>query len=299
MKFDMFKEMVRENISNKMGSDYEVILEDVTKNNGVILTGVLIRMPGENISPTIYLNDYYEMFKRAEISIHQIVARIIDVFNTSRPTIDFDIKQFMNYEYIKKKLVLKMVNTEKNRELLQEIPHVNYLDLSMIFQIILTIDGCEDNATITVTNQHQKMWDVDLDELVFTAKRNTQKMFPSTLNTLYSMLTELMNLGKDTDILDDISEMYIVTNSKKMNGATAIVYKDVLRNFANKLGRNYYILPSSINELILLPDDGYLEPYELKNIVCGVNASEIDADEFLSDSVYYYDKEQDVLSVCV
>ena len=154
MKFDMFKEMVRENISNKMGSDYEVILEDVTKNNGVILTGVLIRMPGENISPTIYLNDYYEMFKRAEISIHQIVARIIDIFNTSRPTIDFDIKRFMNYEYIKKKLVLKMVNTEKNRELLQEIPHVNYLDLSMIFQIILTIDGCEDNATITVTNQH-------------------------------------------------------------------------------------------------------------------------------------------------
>lgn len=299
MKFDMFKEMVRENISNKMGSDYEVILEDVTKNNGVILTGVLIRMPGENISPTIYLNDYYEMFKRAEISIHQIVARIIDVFNTSRPTIDFDIKQFMNYEYIKKKLVLKMVNTEKNRELLQEIPHVNYLDLSMIFQIILTFDGCEDNATITVTNQHQKMWDVDLDELVFTAKRNTQKLFPSTLNTLYSILTELMNLGKDTDILDDIPEMYIVTNSKKMNGATAIVYKDALRNFANKLGRNYYILPSSINELILLPDDGYLEPYELKNIVCGVNASEIDADEFLSDSVYYYDKEQDVLSVCV
>ena len=138
-----------------------------------------------------------------------------------------------------------------------------------------------------------------LFELVFTAKRNTQKLFPSTLNTLYSMLTELMNLRKDTDILDDIPEMYIVTNSKKMNGATAIVYKDVLRNFANKLGRNYYILPSSINELILLPDDGYLEPYELKNIVCGVNASEIDADEFLSDSVYYYDREQDVLSVCV
>ena len=107
MKFDMFKEMVRENISNKMGSDYEVILEDVTKNNGVILTGVLIRMPGENISPTIYLNDYYEMFKRAEISIHQIVARIIDVFNTSRPTIDFDIKQFMNYEYIKKEISIK------------------------------------------------------------------------------------------------------------------------------------------------------------------------------------------------
>ena len=49
---------------------------------------------------------------------------------------------------------------------------------------------------------------------------------------------------------------YVLSNRSGVNGAACLLYEDVLKNFADGVEKNLIILPSSIHEVLLLPDDG-------------------------------------------
>ncbi|MBQ7925064.1 MAG: hypothetical protein IJ335_02090, partial [Lachnospiraceae bacterium] len=70
---------------------------------------------------------------------------------------------------------------------------------------------------------------------------------------------------------------------------TVMLYPD----FWDKLGMawkgKFYILPSSVHEVILLKDDGEESPSKLQEMVREINQCEVDPTEVLSDSIYHYD----------
>lgn len=87
--------------------------------------------------------------------------------------------------------------------------------------------------------------------------------------------------------------MYVATNSKKLNGACVMLYDGLLRDFARKVGRSFYIIPSSIHEVVLIPDTLDMDINYMKAMVKKVNGTEVSPDEVLSDNVYRYDIDTD------
>ena len=124
------------------------------KNNGKIRVGLLLQETGSNLFPTIYLEEYYEKFQKGE-TLEQIVSEISQLYQKIKAKNIIDVDSFFNLESWKNKLGIKVIKTEKNRELLEEIPHLDVLDLSLTFYVILDRQ-CEGSATMQITNEYMK-----------------------------------------------------------------------------------------------------------------------------------------------
>ena len=127
MEFINFTSIVREEVEKRTGENYKVRINDVRKNNGVILRGLTVTQDDSNISPTIYLNDYYEDYTNGKATLVNVVNDVLDTYNRNRVNRSVDMKYFLNFECVKEKVVYKLINAEKNKELLEDIPYVKFL----------------------------------------------------------------------------------------------------------------------------------------------------------------------------
>ncbi|MCD8300425.1 MAG: DUF5688 family protein [Clostridiales bacterium] len=82
--------------------------------------------------------------------------------------------------------------------------------------------------------------------------------------------------------------MLVLTNREKCYGDAGLLLG---RDFFNEAmgGRNFYILPSSVHELILVPGERMADEYRLTQMVREVNRETVLNEEVLADHVYYYD----------
>lgn len=300
MNLKAFEELVKENVSIRLGSRYEVTINKITKNNDTILSGLTIRQGDLNISPTIYLNEYYEGYEKGQYTLYSIVNHIIETYKKNKTDKSVDMKFFLDFDSVRPFIVHRIINTERNKDFLKDVPHVEFLDLSIVFMAIINgytnyKDGL---ASITVTNSHCKIWEIGIDELVFTARQNTPRLMPATLKTMDEILMKAKASGAE-DIPTDAygSNMMVVSNNYGLYGASAMLDKNYLRDLSDAFGNNYYILPSSIHELIVLIDSFGTYSEELKEVVRSINATMVEPVEVLSDSVYYFDRENDRLLV--
>jgi hypothetical protein len=89
--------------------------------------------------------------------------------------------------------------------------------------------------------------------------------------------------------------MYVISNRDKINGAACILYKDVLKDFAQTIESDLYILPSSIHETIVVPKTPATNPQDLSQIVKETNDNHVEREEILSYSVYEYKRKENNL----
>lgn len=277
-----------------------ICVKEITKNNDTILSGLTIRQGDLNISPTIYLNGYYEGYEKGRYTLYSIVNHIIETYKKNKTDKSVDMKFFLDFDSVRPFIVHRIINTERNKDFLKDVPHVEFLDLSIVFMAIINgytnyKDGL---ASITVTNSHCKIWEIGIDELIFTARQNTPRLMPATLKTMDEILMKAKASGAE-DIPTSAygSNMMVVSNNYGLYGASTMLDKNYLRDLSDAFGSNYYILPSSIHELIVLVDNFGTYSEELKEVVRSINATMVDPVEVLSDSVYYFDRENDRLLV--
>ena len=88
-----------------------------------------------------------------------------------------------------------------------------------------------------------------------------------------------------------------MTNRQEVNGASVLLYDDVLQTFALKKKTDFYILPSSVHEVLLIPADNQISMSTLSSMVRDVNSSQLAREEILSDHVYYYSLETDQITM--
>lgn len=272
----------------------EVGLTRVRKVNGLSLDGIVITLneEGNNVAPTIYLKGYFRDYINGR-AIEDIVQSIIDV-NERNKIHHIDVKQFIDFDRVKDSIKCKIVNTAWNKELLEDIPHVEFLDMSIVF-----IAGFEQfpDGYVTVNNQHLKLWGIDKDELFEIAKRNSLKE-QYFIKDMLSIITdfreecELASLLDGEDLEENVTDtfMYVMSNREKLFGANVILQEKYLERMSRVFRGNFYILPSSIHELITLPafDESQEHIKELKKMVTEVNKSQVSIEERLSDNVYFY-----------
>lgn len=299
MEFSSFTMFVREEVDKRTEDCYKVRLDDVRKNNGVVLRGLTVTQDDSNISPTIYLNSYYEEYIKGRATLINVVNDVMDTYHRNKVNQSVDMRYFLNYESVRQKIIYKLVNTEKNKELLEDIPHIEFLDLSIVFQCLVTQEDFG-RASILIHNVHLKLWDVSVEILYQAAKENTQQLQGYEIKGMTEVLQEIMCAEDSENFTEDNERssfsgsvpMYVLSNKSRVDGAACMLYPNLIQDFAEAIQSSFYIIPSSIHELLLLPTRHLEESQEIKSMIREINDTQVSAEEILSYSLYLYDKEE-------
>ena len=257
------------------------------KNNNISRIGITITNPEINISPTMYIEDFYEQYKNG-CSIHDIAFRILEVYDEIRFDHSWDLSDITDFESISGKIAYKLIHFEKNRPFLQTVPHLRYQDLAIVFFLFVEID-CDDSGTILITNEMMHSWDITIDTLYHYAAYNTKLLFPAEFKPMCAVICDMLGTAcSHQDFLDD--HMYVLTNSENQFGAATLLYDDLLEDIGSHLQDDYYILPCSIHELIIIPRRFSPSVPDLSAMVSEINETELSEDEFLTDQIYYFSR---------
>ena len=300
MNFKEFEEKTIEYLNEQYEGEAEVSVKDVIKNNGIILRGITICFKGVNISPTIYLNDLYRDYERGD-SFEEVCAQMKKMIDDAAVRDDVDISFIKSYEDMKERVLCKLINTEKNRDYLENVPHVDFLDLSVVFYTRIS-DNAFGSGTIVITNDYFKAWNIPVETLFEDAKENTRCLLGGNITYIEDVIVSLLNERHNAFGKDDFKElfkenegpdklpMYVLTNRVKTLGASCILDSERLYDFSEELDSDLFILPCSVHETILLPTNMGYDPEVLSGMVREINDSEVSKTDYLSDSVYRFSR---------
>lgn len=292
MSLDGFCTYIRLGIQQKLGEGCKVAVRTFVRNNGTALQGLVVFEQETNISPAIYLDDYYQEYMQGR-NLEQIEAAIMRLYRKHRRENELDVSFFTEWENVKHRIIFRMVNYEANKELLNEVPHRRILDLAVVYRCLVESTP-EADATILIHNSHMEGWEVTEDVLYHAALENTPCLQKACVVNMEQVCQSMIS-EKDSD-LAVAKSINILTNTNRTNGAGVILYPNVLKEFAEEMGHDFYIIPSSIHETILLPMLG--DDWEaLSQMVKEVNATQLAPEEVLSDHVYEYRGSKNVVSM--
>lgn len=301
MAYDVFLQLILQAVSHLFGSDYLISLEQVRKNNGVLLQGLNIWHKNSFIGSTIYMEAFYQQYLN-HIPIEHLAEDIFQLFHENAVSEDLMENTFSDFSSASKALAYKLIHTGDNKELLKNLPHIPFLDLSITFYLALHTNDHFYSSLITTSQMDH--WHLTVQDLFQTAHYNTPLLFPYQLNTMDHLLTQMANVSESEDceqLVDNIIKqcrkerpaMYVLTNMCETFGACCLLYPGILNSLACSIGTDLIILPSSIHEVLLLPDNGKSSYQALNHMVTEVNAGEVAREEWLSDHIYLYSRHSD------
>lgn len=301
MSFEEFTDHILQEICVRADGAFQVKKHDVTQNNNVKQTGITVMKEGVDIEPCVYLDELYREYEADGMKLDEIVDevyRLILKYEEDMP--DVDISVFQNWETIRDDIYPKLVNAEQNKELLEKIPHRNFMDLAVVYYAIARDYAREDIGTILILNGHMEIWGQEEENLYQTAMRNMRADGEADFVTLESVVKHIL---RGITLPDDESKdlrrknMYILTNHRRRFGAAEILDKKTLRTIADQIGDRFIVLPSSVHETIVLPPKEEAEYGRLADMVREVNDTQVDVEERLSDHVYVYSRDEEMLKI--
>lgn len=303
MTYEQFKQQLVASLEELFPAGTSVSIRPFSHNNHILLDGLTILEPGSNVSPAIYLNHYYESYQNGT-SFSVLKARILHYYHEHCNVRTVDTSFFTCFENIRSRIACKLINYEKNRELLKEIPHFPWMDLAVVFYCLIQ-EGPGKHASIPIFNEHLEYWNISGDTLFSLARQNTPLLLPFRWDSLADLIFPSLDVLPEEEqqsaretLSSEIVPMYVLTNRLRLNGACCILYQDTLKQVSGQLNDSLYILPSSVHEVIAIPASRAGNPGELPRIVREINLAEVSPEEILSDCVYFYDRNSCQLSIC-
>ena len=293
MKFEEFTDVVTEKIRGYLPKGkfaYEdIIVRRVKKNNDMQLTGLVIKSMDNGICPAIYLEQFFEKYQEGE-KMEKILEEIAEMRMRGDLMDSFDVSRITDFEKVKDNIVPRLVSRTWNEGRLQDKPYTEIADLAVTYHILVDNDGVG-NASTVINNKIMDLWDIDINKIHELAVKNMARLLPSTFQPMYSFLVSEFDCMSEEDIGSMVPQeelMFVLTNNQKLNGAAAVLDKDIMNMVVEKMGEDFYILPSSVHELIIVRADMGAGVEALNKMVCEVNGSQVAWEEQLSDHVYRY-----------
>ena len=296
MDYQSFKDVVVEKILDFMPPEYAnaiVEVHDVEKVNQT-LDGLTIRKDKDQmITPSVYLNGYYEMYQNNG-NLEETLTRLVDNYCRACHTPEFSVPT--DFKEMKDKVVMTLINTEQNKEMLENLPHKEFQDLSVVFRVVVSKDE-NGIASAKVDYSIMKQMGVDPEQLFQLAAVNTKEMFPPKVKNMFDVMKEMfIQDGLPEEMLAMFEEqepkeaMLVISNEMGVNGAVSMLYDETLHKLSEKLGTDLYILPSSIHETIAISVE-MGDPESLAEMVHQANNDVVALGDRLSNNVYHYDKD--------
>lgn len=297
MNIQQFGEYLISTISDKMGDGYEIRYSEVIKNNGIVYHAVTIRRGDANIAPTIYFDTLYELYENGR-SIETLADMAIDVYKEKMPPRDIDMSFFMDFSSVSEKLGFRVVNFEKNKNKLANVPYRTEQDLALVPTCYVS-DSTFGEGTVTIERKHLNYWEVSEDELWENIFENAEKLCPVEIKSMFETLLGMKGMGFDECFeYGGMEKIFVVSNAQSLYGASVIFYHGVLDRIAEIVGTDFEILPSSVHEVIIMPSIQQMPSnMKLGDIVSDVNEHVLDREDFLSDNIYHYDITSRKLSI--
>ena len=286
MDFYDFIDYVKENILDFMPSSYEnadVGVQEVTKNNGLVLHGLTIRTGESNIVPTLYLDDIFKGYESGD-SLDQVMIRIADSYVEADTQKDIDASFITDFESVKSHIVPHLVNREENAEKLMGVPYKMVNDLAAIFYIEVGRNG-DGVMQACITNDLMNMYGVDANELYDISVKNLNTISVPSFRGMSEVISQ--DFGMDVPTPDE-EQMYVITNGDKVNGSAQMLNEHLMDQASARIGGDFYIIPSSVHEVLAVPV-GRMEVDELEGMVREVNSTQVAKEDKLSDTVYAFD----------
>lgn len=196
--------------------------------------------------------------------------------------------QRISYEQAKKMLFPELIPQKGNEDILSNHPHDKVEDLAVVYRLELpSSDTTMKSARVTL--ELLDAFGVSAEQMKQDAQENAPKIHPPTFHPLDEVLSEMMGGLPVPTPGEGQPKLYVASTEAINRGAGVIAYPNFLQEAWKIIGGNYFILPSSIHELLFLKDTSDITKQELTDIVRSVNATEVSPQEQLSDNVYHYD----------
>ena len=308
MNYEEFKQEVADRIKDFLPEKYtdaDVSIQTVVKNNDQKLDGLMVKLEDSNIAPNIYLNQFFEQYENGR-DMDDILANIVDVRTQHEVSQNFDVSRLTDFDSVKDRITCRLINAEQNAEYLADKPHTMVEDLAVTYHIAI---GKEESGTMSapITNRLMEGYGVDVEQLHKIALENMDTLTPVSFKSMTEtmvdmMLPDMMRSGMTEEEARDAvaamipptpnEMMYVLSNEDKLNGAAVLLNDKAMDAITEKLGQDYYILPSSVHEVLIVPKTQEADLKTLENMVQEVNATQVAPEERLSDHVYAYDAKE-------
>lgn len=286
MEMKEFAQKVLVAVKGKLGEGYRVEIKEVRKNNGILLHGLVILAETKNVVPTIYLEIFMAAYEDG-VPFSKIIDKILDVYQEEMPKGDVSMEFFKEFDKVSDRICYRLIRRKGNEALLEEIPHVEFMDLAICFFYAYQ-GGALGDGSIPIYNSHLEMWKVGTKELMTLAGVNTPRIYPAELRSMTDILKETAQIQVIGGPVPE-SNLDILTNDRRAQGAACILYPGMLERIATVKKRSFYIIPSSVHEVLILRDTGRENVEEIKKTIREVNSRFVAKEEILSDNLYYYD----------
>lgn len=292
MKINEFAEQVLSAVREKADGNFSVWTTTIHKNNGTAFVGITTSGTEAQAQPVVYLDGYYNMFIHSQISLKEVSDIVYDVIMEHMNYVpDIKIEDLLNWDQMKSKVYVKLINAEQNMELLADMPHRFYLDFAVVYYIKISENG-DELETIDVKNKYLDTWGISEAELYMTGMENMEISNQVFFKNMKEILPLWLQKGAEPPF-----PMYVLTNTSRHYGASVLLLKKELLKISQSLG-NMIILPSSLHELIVLPENQYTGDCEAcAEMVRDINASVVLPEDYLSNHVYTYIKDTQELKI--
>ena len=285
-KKEQFFEEMKEALMRLKPEEMEITFKRITKQNRKRLHGCTLQLPGAAAAPTFYLEDLYEAYLNGT-AIEDIAEGVIKFSKENNRTVIPNGIDVVNYESARKHLGLMVIGAEENKEYLGTLVHEVVEGLALV--PIIFINDENSTGCIKIKKELLMAWEVTAQEVMEEAKQNSAKIMPPTFRLMGDILKENSDLDLDDLCVPEEAELFVVSNRHFMYGASVAFYPGFLESIGKALGTDFYILPSSINEILILRDLGQ-DPLGLLQLVKLVNRTELQPEEVLADAVFYYSR---------
>lgn len=293
MDYEVFKGKLIKKMKNLAAKETETCSIKVEKRYKVNqMLDALTFAPNEvggkvRCYPVFYLQELYELY-RAGNSLNRIGRYVISMLNAV-PSEEVIEKGTFDKESMKEHVILQLIHYERNIHLLEDIPHRRFLDLAVIYRSVIQYDKDQWSSMI-VTNATMEEWGMTEAELYEMAWTKTAERFPFVLKDTGRIF------GSGIVVENGLGRMHFLTTELYQFGAAAMLYPDILKLAAKGYGSGYAILPGSLHELYLVKDTPE-DAKAWKEVVECANSELVPDSEWLSDSIYYYDYENETITI--
>lgn len=290
MTYKNFEEMFIKTLEERTAGRMKVRRVTDWKNNGILKEGFWL-IPENSERPMaarlFYMDELYEQYKMYEggESMADCIGKVI----SSEVEIPLDrfenVDSILEWEKIKTEIRPALLLKKWNLKLLKGLVYREYLDFAVLYIIRCGGDDMEGYADIKIRREQLQMWNVSEDELHAQAMRNMEKEEKALFGLSWMEFVNPRDSKESARLSQE--KVYTLTNEDAFWGAAVILDETTLRGISG--GRNLFIMPSSIHEVILLVDDGNIESESLNGVIRAINGDLVRQEIWLSDHVYYYD----------
>ena len=303
MDYESFKEKFVEDVKDKLyeqGAEVSVRVNEVKKLNESY-EAMSVTPEDSNIGVNLPIDKFYGAFEDGR-TYEEVVDKAVDVINKGleqKPEID--VASLTDYSQMKEKLAMEVVSAEANKDLLETIPHQNIEDMAVVYRFVLSSDE-DGRASILVKNSIIDHMGVTPEQLHADALENAPLLKPAEIKGMSEVMAELMGV-EQAELMGIVpldpkdEQMYVATVPDKVHGAGVLAFQDFMDQAAERAGGDFFILPSSIHEVLIVPDNGKMDLASLENMVKEVNATQVAPADKLTDSVYHYDAQERIFEL--